>query len=200
MDAPARLATEEDLEAMATSLSLAFHDDPVMTWLFGGAPRSVGRSEDYFRIEGRRHLAQSCVYTADGIPGAAFWDPPGHWKTPVGHIVRHTPTLLRLIGPRIVKALRGLGRIEAVHDDRPDHYYLAVLGTRPDHQGHGVGAALLEPVLATCDRDGIGAYLESSKASNIAYYRRHGFEVVTEVEFPGGPTVWPMWREPRPPG
>jgi GNAT superfamily N-acetyltransferase len=199
MESPARKATVDELDAMATSLSLAFHDDPVMSWLFGGADRSVARSVDYFRIEGRRHLGHDCVYTMDGIPGAAYWDPPGRWKTPPTHILRHSPTLLRIIGPRIVNALRGLGRMEKVHDDQPDHYYLAVLGTRPDQQGHGVGTGLLAPVLETCDRDGIGAYLESSKETNIPYYRRHGFEVVTEVVFPNGPTVWPMWRDPQPP-
>jgi ribosomal protein S18 acetylase RimI-like enzyme len=193
-----RPATPEDLDGMAEALSLAFHDDPVMQWLFGDQPpRPMRYTRPFFAIEGRRHLAHRTVYTADGHPGAAYWDPPGHWKsTPMG-ILRLTPVMLRGIGRRTVKALQGLGRMEKAHADHPEHYYLAVLGTRPDRQGEGVGSALMAPVLATCDAEGIGAYLESSKEANIPFYRRHGFEVVGEVTFPSGPTIWPMWRDPR---
>ena len=40
----------------------------------------------------------------------------------------------------------------------------------------------MAPVLETCDREGIAAYLESSKESNIGFYRHRGFEVTGEVE------------------
>jgi GNAT superfamily N-acetyltransferase len=85
-----------------------------------------------------------------------------------------------------------------VHPEEP-HWYLAVLGTATDHQGKGVGSALMAPVLAKCDAEGIPAYLESSKESNIPFYRRHGFEVSGEVNVKNGPKLWPMWRDPQPP-
>jgi ribosomal protein S18 acetylase RimI-like enzyme len=195
-----RPATSEDVDGMATALALAFADDPLMQWLFGAdPPRPTRYTETFFRHEGRRHLKHPTVYTADGHPGAAYWDPPGHWKTSMLGMLPLAPTMVRGIGPRLVKALRGLARLEKAHAQHPDHYYLAVLGTRPDRQGEGIGSALMAPVLATCDGEGLGAYLESSKEANIPFYRRHGFEVVGEVAFPGGPSVWPMWRDPRPP-
>jgi hypothetical protein len=52
-------------------------------------------------------------------------------------------------------------------------------------------------VLEECDRDGVGAYLESSKQSNIDYYARFGFRVAEEVRLLRGPRVWLMWRDAR---
>ena len=63
--------------------------------------------------------------------------------------------------------------------------------------GTGIGSALIAPVLEQCDRQGVLVYLESSKEVNIGFYQRHGFEVVREVQVPGGPLLWPMLRTPR---
>ena len=57
---------------------------------------------------------------------------------------------------------------------------------------------MLQPVLARCDRDGLPAYLETTKARNVGFYERRGFTVVGEANIPlGGPPMWFMLREPR---
>ncbi len=55
----------------------------------------------------------------------------------------------------------------------------------------------MEPMLQRCDDEGVGAYLESSKERNVAFYGRHGFRVTRELRFPRGPRLWLMWRDPR---
>ena len=67
------------------------------------------------------------------------------------------------------------------------------------HRGRGIGAALLAPVLDLCDEEGLPAYLESSKDSNVPYYRRFAFDVTTPFTLKGGPTLHFMWRDPEVP-
>ncbi len=71
--------------------------------------------------------------------------------------------------------------MERAHPPVPRHFYLAVLGIDPPHQGRGLGSALLAPVLELCDREAVHAYLESSKERNVDFYSRHGFRVTREI-------------------
>ena len=86
--------------------------------------------------------------------------------------------------------------MEEKHPSDP-HYYLFFLGTRPEWQGRGIGSGLMTPVLETCDREHVPAYLEATSERNKALYLRLGFEVADEIRLPDGPTMWPMWRAPQ---
>ena len=86
--------------------------------------------------------------------------------------------------------------MEAGHPHDP-HYFLWFVAVVPDAQGHGLGAQLMAPVLARCDLERTPAYLEATSERNATLYARHGFEVIGEITPSGGPTMYPMWREPR---
>ena len=199
MPGPIRVANRADVGPLAASLARAFFDDPVMSFLIPHEPTRRRRVAEYFEVALTiQHLPHGASYTDTDRAGGALWDPPGHWKLGFGQIVRGSPKMVAAFGLNVPRALRVLSTVERQHPRTP-HWYLAVLGTDPIHQGKGIGSALLAPILDRCDRDGVGAYLESSKESNIAFYRRHRFEVTGEIALPGGPKVWPMWRDPRPP-
>lgn len=191
---PVRTATAADLDPVSETLARAFHDDPVMEWLFPPRGRA-DRLRRFFRMTAASDLRHGHVYTVDPAAGGALWLPPGKWKTETAQIIRQAPAMIRVLGIRLLTALGGLGAVEKVHP-RERHYYLSVLGTDPAHQGTGVGAALIDVVLRRCDVEQTGAYLESSKPENVPYYERFGFRVTGEVQLPKGPPVWTMWRHP----
>jgi GNAT superfamily N-acetyltransferase len=195
-----RKATRTDASRLAAALSRAFFDDPVMSFILRGDQRSrTRRLASLFDLQLKRiHLPHDECYTTADIAGGALWDPPDRWRMPVWTLVRSFPRMVPLLGLRLPVALQAINAVERVHPRGP-HWYLAVLGTEPEQQGKGVGSAVMAPILERCDREGVPAYLESSKEANIAFYSRHGFEVTTPIDLPvGGPRVWPMWREPRP--
>ena len=191
-----RRAGQADVDAMVEAMAQAFYDDPIFRWLFPDHERRLGRSRRYFASRTRILMRQGEVYTVDGGVAAAMWARPGDWRDPPMDVLRQFAVLLPALGRRVPQSLAGLREIEERHPARP-HWYLAVLGTRPERQGEGLGSALLDPVLGDCDRLEIPAYLETGRERNVHFYNRHGFAVTEEIRMPKGPPLWLMWREPR---
>ena len=195
-----REATTADLGSVPDALAAAFHDDPVMLHILRRPAKRARQMRTLFRGEARRALDKGRVLTTDGRPGTpagggSVWVAPDKWRLGGIELLGQVPVLLSF-GRDTKRSLQVLSHMERVHPKEP-HWYLAILGTRPEAQGKGVGSALLQPVLDDCDAQGLPAYLESSKEANIPFYRRHGFEVTGLIEVPGGPSLWPMWRDPR---
>lgn len=195
-----RLARSEDLAAVGSTLAAAFADDPIWRWL---APTAdwTPRAERWFTTEATVQFhGHGELWVDDALRGAAIWSPPNRWRPGVAETVRIAGPSLRLFGVgRTVTAMRFFTAMERVHPRTPEHWYLAILGTHPDHQGNGIGSALIRAVTQRCDEEGLDAYLESSKEANLAFYARHGFEAREPVRTKGSPPIWPMWRDARPP-
>ena len=193
----ARRAKPDDHARLARTLAAAFVDDPAWSWLMPFADREQ-RQRLYFETELAHQAHRRQVWVAENGAATAVWAPPGLWRAPLGISIREAPAMFRVFGRRLPLAFFWLLRAEHKHPRRPDHWYLQYLGTEPNRQGHGLGSALLRPMLALCDRDRTGAYLESSSDRSRALYERHGFEVVETFPMPGGgPDIHRMWRDPR---
>ncbi len=189
-----------DVPVLTERLVRAFADDPVANFMFAGARRRRRGLHSFFTSQLRRqYLPGGHVYTTADLAGAAIWGAPDRHRNGLAELAQLLPTAPFLVSRRTVQALRLLFEVDGLHPKEP-HWYLATLGTAPEHQGRGVGSALLQPVLDRADRDGMPAYLESSKERNVPFYARFGFEVVEELRtHPDNPPMWRMWREPRPP-
>lgn len=189
----------DDRERVAAALTAAFIDDPVTVWAAPAERHRAAVIRHFFRCYFDFHHGEGTVYVDPERRGAAVWALPGNWRTSLGQNLRISRAFAH---PRhwlrAATVARGLLGLEREHPPAPPHFYLASLGVAPEHQGQGLGSRLMQPILEVCDSDGIPAYLESSKESNIAFYARHGFRVSGKLQLSRrGPTVWPMWREPR---
>jgi len=192
-----RRASRADVPALARMLARAFLDDPVASWAWRPDRLRPKALERFQRQRLLQLLADDAVWTTAELDCAALWAAPGRWKTTLIQDAVFLPCFahprLALRAPLVVA---GWLDLERRHPTKPPHYYLAVLGTDPARQGRGLGSAALAPVLEQCDRDGVGAFLESSKERNVDFYARHGFRVTEEIRLLRGPKMWHMWREP----
>jgi ribosomal protein S18 acetylase RimI-like enzyme len=194
-----RRANLADASRLAQTLASAFQDDPVIAWIFPDQRRrrAVLAAFMEFRLRNLAFPHDQVWTTHDGAAAAVWFPPPGRWPLPLPQRLRLLPALVRFLGLRTASILGGLERMEARHPQDRAHWYLFILGTEQAAQGRGLGSAMLAHMLARVDADGMPAYLESSSERNLALYGRHGFEITSEVVIPGGPKVWPMWREPQ---
>jgi ribosomal protein S18 acetylase RimI-like enzyme len=195
----ARAATWADAEPLAASLARAFHDDPLICFLLDDAARRPINMPRLFKLLFKLGLPHGGCDVTEGYEAAALWRPPNHWEIPWWQYVLNAGEFLGMFGfagARRVTAVMDI--VEKRHPHEP-HWYLQVIGTDTEKQGKGFGGVVMRPGLAKADAAGMPAYLESSKDTNIPIYQSFGFEVTGEINLPGGPTLWPMWRKAREP-
>lgn len=125
------------------------------------------------------------------IQGVAVWLPPGGFPWTAARKLRAAPTLMpiALAAPRSLRRFTQLGTNSELRHPEGQHWYLVVMGVRPDRNGQRIGSGLLEHGLRRVDDDEQACYLETGAPRNGAFYRRFGFEV-TEPNLllvPGGP-------------
>lgn len=198
-----RLSPARKREAVSV-LRAAFFDDPAYEYVIPDVGERTRAIERFIGALISFALRYGEVYTTPEVRGVACWLSMRGSSVSLWQLVRTGFAL-----PRAVMSLRGDSRQrmadimrhnDGVHERsiQGPHWYLGALGVLPGWQRRGIGARLLQPVLARADARGIPCYLETQSADNVRFYRRQGFEVVHEGQVPGHPV--PMWAMLRQPG
>jgi GNAT superfamily N-acetyltransferase len=191
-------ADPADLDTLSQVVAEAFHDLAVSRWLIADPAARRKIFPGYFRVYVEHAMTHAVVQTTDDRAAVALWlptdsgdpDPPADYDA----------QLRAATGSWIDRFLAFDAALEARHPVGIRHHYLALLAVRPDRQGRGTGTALLRSYHAILDRDaGAPAYLEASDLHTRRIYLRHGYaDHGPPIPLPGGPPMYPMWREGRP--
>jgi ribosomal protein S18 acetylase RimI-like enzyme len=193
--AGALLASER--EAAVQLLARAFRDNPLNVAVIGSQDPAV-------RLRVNAHGLRSLLPTAHAhgrvrvqrvageLAGVLIAAPPDAFPLPAASFARRWRSSLGQ-GLRVARRWAEVFETLApLHPPEP-HWYLSTLGVDPRRQRRGLGRELLAAWLADVDRDASGAYLETDRLENVAFYERAGFVVLGETQIFSA-RVWRMRR------
>lgn len=186
---PVRLATMADVDTVTGNVAAAFAQDPAWSFMLGpGGVRAMRAFADALLVP---RVRRGTAWVTDDVSAVAMWDRVSMDLAREAEDDERWEAFRAEIGEDAWQRVEAYDfAIGSVRPTRP-YWYLGVLATHPASQGHGRASAVLQPGLAAAQADGWDCWLETSTPGNKAFYARHGFTAVHEVDVPGGPpTSW----------
>ncbi|MFN2413349.1 MAG: GNAT family N-acetyltransferase [Pyrinomonadaceae bacterium] len=186
-----KVADTSDEAGVIGVLTLAFGSDPMARWSQPDPAKYLTNFPLIAKAFGGGAFTKGTAYFGKEYSGAALWLPPG--------VEPDVETMIGLVEDTASKEIKadrnGVFELMEKYHPKESHWYLPMIGVDPSHQGNGVGSALMVEALKRVDDDKSIAYLESSNPRNISLYKRHGFEVIGEIQVGTSPVMRPMLRK-----
>jgi GNAT superfamily N-acetyltransferase len=191
-----------DERATVAALSAAFATYPLFPPLCPDPLRRPRVIEAFCRMLFRMSAASGGAFATPCRSAVACALPPGsEWPYQWDYLQAGAASLFWRLRWRGGWWFHQLGhdfdRVRAVHMGTRPHWYLHLLGVRPEVQGQGLSRAVLEPMFALADKQGVPIYLETMPEYNVPIYQKLGFDLLGRSELRGGLPNWEMARPPR---
>ena len=140
------------------------------------------------------YMTSSKLSPGGNVPGRRSGAPgqcrPGFLKG-----LRIVPAVLRMRPRHLRRFFEWTSDLTRIDPTEP-HWHLGPVAVAAAWRGKGVGSALMTAFIGKVDQRGDYAYLETDKLENVAFYRRFGFDLMSESDLLGA-HIWFMDRRPR---
>lgn len=194
-----RPAEPRDVPAIAATLTVALAGSRWARWALpaDGQVQRLTRLNEL--VAGHGGVASGGTWVVDDVSAVAAWEPPEGSGDPVpadvtAALAREVP---RLHDARAAVVTATEALVSAARPSAP-HWWLATVGTRPRARRHGLGGAVLAPVLQRCDTEGVAAAAAVHTWANVRWLRRFGFDVIETTDT--ADDELPLYVLVRPPG
>jgi ribosomal protein S18 acetylase RimI-like enzyme len=194
--------TEQQLPQAIAMIGKAFHNDPLSIYIYPNEAERARRLPLMFSVALRYTLRYGEITTTPEGTGAACWLPPECTTVTIRQLLR-----VGALATPFQVGLSALLRMNGAEDYTRNmhkrclaepHWYLWVLGVDPEHQGKGIGGALLRAGLERADASSLPCYLETMNPNNVPLYQKFGFTIAEEGDIPGSNVhTWGMVRPAR---
>jgi ribosomal protein S18 acetylase RimI-like enzyme len=178
-----------NIDDAADVVARAFFDDPLERYMLPDDGARWKASSARFRNVLRYGHLVGEVYTAGkDLDAAAMWLPPGETEMSDDRMAQAGMFELQaIVGQeafsRFIPVIEVFDGLHA--SDAPGrHWYLLVIGVDPSKQRTGLGRALIEPMLARADAEGVPCYLETANDTNLGFYTHLGFTIIHDIVEP----------------
>ena len=189
-----RVAESSEIEKVAAMMTVAFSGDPFMRWMYPEADAFIAHFPKFVEAFAGGAFDQDAAFVDEDFGGACMWFPPG---TEVDEEGLQQHAIATVAPERLGQMGEIFQQMEEYHVDE-EVWYLPMIGVDAKFQGQGIGALLMNSVLAKTDEMGIPTYLESSNPTNIPFYKRLGYEAIGEIKISDDtPLLTPMYRANR---
>jgi GNAT superfamily N-acetyltransferase len=198
-DSPVPALQHDEIGRAADVIARAFHDDALTVHLYPDGRERARLAPLMFAALVRYDHLFGQVDRLPGFTAVATWVRPGE--------TTETPERLARAGFDELPDEVPLERLDAffsvveraVKGVAPGpHWHLRLLGVDPDHQGGGLGTALLNHGLGRAETTGHPCVLETFSERNVPFYLRNGFDLVVDDTEPAtGLRFWGFCRPPQ---
>lgn len=175
--------TEQQSDAAIEVFVAAFMTESATNYFF---PESEGGRADKLRVlfgwgvEYRLACGMPVLgaWLEGGLVGAALVRSPA-WRQDPPLAQAMWEKVSKVLGPAANARIDLYDEVQSRNLPEPPHAYLVAIGVLPEHQGRGVGAALIEACLEIAESDPVakGMALDTGSELSQAYYERFGFRL-----------------------
>ena len=193
---------KKDLNKLAEIAADAYENYPLHNWFTKGKYDKKA-SKLIMQISLKTMTEDAIIYAdSEEMNGFAVWLPFGFTGSKTLpflfngglHLIFHSG--FGIIG-RLLTYENYAMNLKKEYTDNYD-WYLYNLSIKKEAQGKGIASKLMKPMLQFCDDEGMVAYLETNKQSNVGLYCHYGFNLMKEERIPKSDVIhYAMVRQPR---
>jgi len=185
----------DDVPALTEVVAAAFWDLAPSRWLIADPAQRRAVFPPYSQVLVELALTDGIVLTTPDRSAAALWLDARAGQG--GTFAEYDSRLAAAAGPHAERFATFDRLLEERYPIETGYFHLAILAVHPARQRQGLGRVLLDGAHQRLDAAGLPSHLEASDLGTRSIYLRHGYaDHGDPVTLPGGPSMYPMWREP----
>ncbi len=125
------------------------------------------------------------VIDGDKVIGFMHWVESPGCRYSAGKRLSLVPTMLRGFGLASTLRVGPWLSAWAKHDDAGHHVHFGPIGVDPRFRGKGIGGRMMKYFCSVLDATSAVGFLETDKVENVGFYKKFGFDVVSEAQVIG---------------